>query len=89
MEITKKKKNFIYVTFGELKDGDTFIDPEYMEGTVLMKCGTDWDDLVKNDEEFDWFAVRLDNGDIYGYKDNEKVIKVTVSATFTEDEEGE
>ena len=88
MKITKKEKEVSYVDFVALKDGDTFIDPD-MEGTVLIKCGTDWDDLIKDDEEFDWFAVRLDNGDIYGYRNNEKVIKVTVSATFTEDKEGE
>ena len=89
MKITKKEKEVTYVNFGDLKDGDTFTDPDFMEGTVLIKCGTDWDDLIKNDEEFDWFAARLDNGDIYGYRDNEKVIKVTVSATFTEDKKGE
>lgn len=88
MKITKKEK-VTYVNFGDLKDGDTFTDPEFMEGAVLIKCGTDWDDLVKDDEEFDCLVVRLDNGDIFGYRNDEKVVKVTVSATFTEDKEGE
>ena len=89
MKITKQNEELPYVEFGDLEDGDTFIDPIGMDDdtTVLIKCGTDWDNLVKEDE-FDWFAVRLDNGDIFGYKNDEKVVKVDVSATFTINTEG-
>ena len=85
MKITKKNEEFPYTKFGELDDGDAFIDPNGMgnDTTVLIKCGSDWDDLLRKDNEFDWFAVCLDNGDICGYKNDEKVVKVNVSATFT------
>ena len=91
MKITKKNEELPYTRFGELDDGDAFIDPAGMgeDAVVLVKCGSDWDNLLRNDDEFDWIAVRLDNGDIYGYKNDEKVVKVDVSATFTVNTKGE
>ena len=91
MKITKKNEELPYIKFGELDDGDAFIDPNGMgdDTIVLIKCGSDWDGLLKDDDEFDRIAVRLDTGDIYGYKDDEKVIKVDVSATFTVNTKGE
>ena len=89
MKITKQSEELPYVKFGDLDDGDTFIDPAGMgeDTVVLIKCGSDWDNLLR-DDEFDWIAVRLDSGDIYGYKNDDKVIKVDVSATFTVNTKG-
>lgn len=69
-----------YVEFGKLKNGSTFIDPEYDEDTVLMRVDTCVDVDLGTDtdisEEFNGYAVNIQTGRIMGYYDTDKVVPV-------------
>ena len=69
-----------FVRFSQLRDGDTFIDPDYDEGTVLICVSASPDVVLGTDCEaeadYDGFAVDLDSGIILGYDNDTKVIPV-------------
>ena len=82
IEIEEKKK----VTFDILRAGQTFLDPDYDDSSVLMVVEPAIDILLENDMEdadamYDGYAVDLSNGTIVGYRSAEEV--VLVDATLT------
>lgn len=83
MKITFKDTKF--VEFGQLHNGSTFIDPEYDEGTVLMRVDTCVDvDLITDtdvSEEFNGYAVDIQTGYIMGFYNSDKVIPVEAEVT--------
>ena len=73
--------------FSELVAGDTFIDPEYDEETVLMVVNTCIDLVLKPDGEitkegeYDGYAVDLTLGRIIGYNNSATVFEVESKLT--------
>lgn len=76
IEIKEKKK----VTFDSLTVGQTFIDPEYDDSSVLMVVEPAIDIQLSTDREDDaryaGYAVDFSNGEIIGYGSAEEVIPV-------------
>lgn len=85
METTIEYRNML--EFSELVAGDTFIDPEYDEETVLMVVDTCMDVVLKPDGEitkegeYDGYAVDLTLGRIIGYNNFTTVFKVESKLT--------
>lgn len=73
------------VNFDTLKVGDTFIDENFDECTVLMVVGASIDvDICASSvvtEEFIGYAVDLSDGGLYGYRADEKVIPIRAEVT--------
>lgn len=79
MEIVFNTKNEI--DFEILIEGDTFIDPEYDDGAVMIVVKPMIEvDLKANkkivDDEFYGYAVDLLTGALIGYNRTDKVIRV-------------
>lgn len=75
------------VKFGSLKEGQTFIDPEYEDGaTILMVVMPALDvdittDIAIADAEYAGYAVDLSSGMVLGYGSAEEVIPVDTTLT--------
>ena len=73
--------------FSELVAGDTFIDPDYDDTTVLMVVDTCVDVVLKPDGEitkegeYDGYAVDLTSGRIIGYNNSTEVFEVDSKLT--------
>lgn len=78
MKITFKNTN--EVDFSTVHCGDTFIDQEYDEGTILMRIKPVSDVVLGTDTDitdtFDGYAVDIQTGEIMGYYNDAKVIPV-------------
>ena len=78
MNITFKNTNL--VDFSTIHRGDTFIDPEYDEGTILMRVTACCDVVLDTDTEitdtFDGYAADIQTGEITGYYNDTKVIPI-------------
>ena len=77
MNITFKNSN--EVDFRAISCGDTFIDPEYDEGTILLRVKAVCDVTLGTDPdftEFDGYAVDIQTGELQGYYNSNKVIPV-------------
>lgn len=78
MKITFKNTN--EVDFSAIGYGNTFIDQEYDEGTILMCVRACCDVVLGTDtaitEDFDGYAVDIQTGEIMGYYNDAKVIPV-------------
>jgi hypothetical protein len=83
MNITFKNTN--EVNFNTIHSGDTFIDQEYDEGTILMRVKTVCDVVLGTDtditDNFDGYAVDIQTGEIMGYYNDTKVIPVKAEVT--------
>lgn len=81
MKITVSNNNT--VKFINLRVGQTFIFPEFDDYNIFMVVEAGDDVIVKSDEEvvhndeFDGYAVLLNNGEILGFKYDEEVIPVS------------
>lgn len=79
MEVTFIDNNK-QVKFQELKHGDTFIDPNYDDEAIFVVVRESLDVSIKPEvesEEFFGYATAInDNGLVFGYKADEKVIPV-------------
>lgn len=74
------------VKFHELRDGQTFTDPEIDDTTVFIKVSPNLDlnletDLNQVPRAFAGYAVDLYTGEIGGYYASDEVIPVEVEAT--------
>lgn len=68
-----------FVEFGKLRNGDTFIDQEYDEDTVLVRVEACIDVVLETDEdtdEYDGYAVDIQTGKVMGYYKNNKVTPI-------------
>lgn len=69
--------------FGTLIEGETFIDPEYDEGTVLIVVKPMIEVILQankditDGDEFDGFAADLRSGAIIGYHNSDEIIPVS------------
>ena len=84
MKLTFKTASAI--TFKDLRDGQTFTDPEIDDTTVFIKVSPNPDlnletDLNQVPRAFAGYAVDLYTGEIGGYYANDEVIPVVVEAT--------
>ena len=73
MEI--EKKNTKSLTFGNLKTGDVFLDKD---NNVMMVVE------IGDNEYYDGYAIDLKTGDLYGFYDDDRVIKVSAKLTITD-----
>lgn len=74
------------VTFDLLKKGETFIDPNYDDDTIIIKvepCGdihmTADEELT--DKEFDGYGVDPHTGSVLGYYNEDEVIPIRAEIT--------
>lgn len=80
MKMTFKTSNL--EEFGTLIPGETFIDPDYDEGRVLMVAEPMVEVIIHanrditDGEDFDGYAIDLRGGAIIGYHDSDEVIPV-------------
>ena len=83
MKIEFKEKKT--VVFDSLAMGQTFIDPEYDDGSILMVVEPAIDVQLTTDKEDDvkyvGYAVDLSNGVIIGYESDEEVVPVNATLT--------
>ena len=77
MEI--EKKNTKSLTFGNLKTGDVFLDKD---NDVMMVVEKDYG--LGDNEYYDGYAIDLKTGDLYGFYDDDRVIKVSAKLTITD-----
>ena len=78
MKVTFKDSE---ITFGTLKKGDTFIDPDYDNEAVIIKVEPCGDvemagDAELIDDDFDGYGVDPYTGTVAGYYNSDKVIPV-------------
>ena len=86
MNITFKNTNF--VDFSTINRGDTFIDPDYDEGTILMRVAVSCCDVILNTDtditdNYDGYAVDIQTGGIIGYYNSVEVIPVKADVIVT------
>jgi len=86
MNITFKNTNL--VDFGTIHRGDTFIDPDYDEGTILMRVEASHCDVILSTDtdityNFDGYAVDIQTGEIMGYYNSVEVIPVKAEVIAT------
>lgn len=69
-----------FVEFSKLRNGDTFIDQEYDEETVLVRVEACIDVVLEADEDvtdkFDGYAVDIQSGRVMGYYKSDKVTPI-------------
>lgn len=74
------------VTFGTLKKGETFIDPDYDDEAIVIKVESFGDIHMTTDEdiaekEYDGYGVDPCLGMVIGYYNDDEVIPVRAEVT--------